>query len=34
VDDVVAFLLDQEQSIRRLREAVRAVQREVETVLA
>jgi len=31
---VVAFLLDQEQSIRRLREAVRAMHCEVEAVLA
>lgn len=34
VDDVVAFLLEQEQSTRRLREAVRAIQSEIEAVLA
>lgn len=31
-DDVVTFLLEQEQSIARLREAVRAIQREAEQV--
>ena len=34
VDDVVAFLLEQEQSIRRLREAVREILGELETVLS
>jgi len=33
-DDVVAFLLEQEQSTRRLREAVQAIQSEVEAALA